>query len=102
MYLGACGCTPTYVDVQNKFSVRYFLNLVLVDKLGDAQVVAALCIGVGVVRVELAELNGYVLIYSHFELFSVPGSRARSLCARNVLRGLCALWVTFGFGFGVL
>ena len=35
-------------------------NLVLVDKLGDAQVVAALCIGVGVVRVELAELNRYV------------------------------------------
>jgi len=31
MFLGAFGLTPTYKNVHNKFSVKYFLNLVLVD-----------------------------------------------------------------------
>uniref|UniRef100_A0A7S0UQN2 Uncharacterized protein n=1 Tax=Polytomella parva TaxID=51329 RepID=A0A7S0UQN2_9CHLO len=32
LYLSPYELTPTYRDVQNKFSVRYFLNLVLVDE----------------------------------------------------------------------
>ncbi len=31
-FLGAFELTPTYKDVQNKFSVSYILNLVLVDE----------------------------------------------------------------------
>lgn len=32
LYLSGLDLTPTYKSVQNKFSVRYFLNLVLVDE----------------------------------------------------------------------
>jgi vacuolar protein sorting-associated protein 26 len=32
LYLSGFDLTPTYKNVQNKFSVRYFLNLVLVDE----------------------------------------------------------------------
>ena len=32
MFLGAFELTPTYYNVNNKFSVRHFLNLVLVDE----------------------------------------------------------------------
>jgi len=32
LFLGAYDLTPTYKNVNNKFSVRYFLNLVLVDE----------------------------------------------------------------------
>lgn len=32
LYLSGLDLTPTYKNVQNKFSVRYFLNLVLVDE----------------------------------------------------------------------
>ncbi|PNH04391.1 Vacuolar protein sorting-associated protein 26B [Tetrabaena socialis] len=32
LYLSPYDLTPTYRDVNNKFSVRYFLNLVLVDE----------------------------------------------------------------------
>jgi len=32
MFLDAYELTPTYSNVHNKFSVRYFLNLVLVDE----------------------------------------------------------------------
>mmetsp|Transcript_100194 Transcript_100194/g.287830 ORF Transcript_100194/g.287830 Transcript_100194/m.287830 type:complete len:137 (+) Transcript_100194:1-411(+) len=32
LYLTGFELTPTYKNVQNKFSVRYFLNLVLVDE----------------------------------------------------------------------
>mmetsp|Transcript_36264 Transcript_36264/g.104298 ORF Transcript_36264/g.104298 Transcript_36264/m.104298 type:complete len:301 (+) Transcript_36264:112-1014(+) len=32
LYLTGFDLTPTYINVQNKFSVRYFLNLVLVDE----------------------------------------------------------------------
>lgn len=32
LFLGAYDLSPTYKDVMNKFSVRYFLNLVLVDE----------------------------------------------------------------------
>eukprot|EP00434_Breviolum_minutum_P008938 symbB.v1.2.007876.t1/scaffold482.1/size381469/4 len=32
LYLTGFDLTPTYKNVQNKFSVRYFLNLVLVDE----------------------------------------------------------------------
>ena len=32
MYLGALDLTPTYTNVNNKFSVKYFLNLVLIDE----------------------------------------------------------------------
>lgn len=32
LYLTGFELTPTYTNVQNKFSVRYFLNLVLVDE----------------------------------------------------------------------
>ncbi len=32
LYLSPYDLTPTYKDVHNKFSVRYFLNLVLVDE----------------------------------------------------------------------
>ena len=31
LYLGGNDLTPSYRNVQNKFSVKYFLNLVLVD-----------------------------------------------------------------------
>merc|ERR1719288_405553 len=32
LYLAGFELTPTYKNVQNKFSVKYFLNLVLVDE----------------------------------------------------------------------
>jgi vacuolar protein sorting-associated protein 26 len=32
LFLGGFDLTPTYKDVQNKFSVSYILNLVLVDE----------------------------------------------------------------------
>merc|ERR1719284_486211 len=32
LYLNGFDLTPTYKNVQNKFSVKYFLNLVLVDE----------------------------------------------------------------------
>lgn len=32
LYLSPYDLTPTYANVHNKFSVRYFLNLVLVDE----------------------------------------------------------------------
>lgn len=32
MYLTPYDLTPTYENVHNKFTVRYFLNLVLVDE----------------------------------------------------------------------
>ena len=32
LYLSGNDLTPTYKNVQNKFSVKYFLNLVLVDE----------------------------------------------------------------------
>jgi vacuolar protein sorting-associated protein 26 len=32
LYLSPYDLTPTYRDIHNKFSVRYFLNLVLVDE----------------------------------------------------------------------
>lgn len=32
LFLKAYDLTPTYKNVNNKFSVRYFLNLVLVDE----------------------------------------------------------------------
>jgi vacuolar protein sorting-associated protein 26 len=32
MFLSAYDLTPTYKNVNNKFSVKYFLNLVLVDE----------------------------------------------------------------------
>lgn len=32
LYVSPYDLTPTYKDVHNKFSVRYFLNLVLVDE----------------------------------------------------------------------
>jgi vacuolar protein sorting-associated protein 26 len=32
LFLSPYDLTPTYKDVHNKFSVRYFLNLVLVDE----------------------------------------------------------------------
>eukprot|EP00358_Blepharisma_japonicum_P006171 CAMPEP_0202940428 /NCGR_PEP_ID=MMETSP1395-20130829/577_1 /ASSEMBLY_ACC=CAM_ASM_000871 /TAXON_ID=5961 /ORGANISM="Blepharisma japonicum, Strain Stock R1072" /LENGTH=238 /DNA_ID=CAMNT_0049634909 /DNA_START=171 /DNA_END=884 /DNA_ORIENTATION=+ len=32
MFLSAFNMTPTYINVNNKFSVRHFLNLVLVDE----------------------------------------------------------------------
>merc|ERR1711881_353223 len=32
LYLSGFDLTPTYKNVQNKFNVRYFLNLVLVDE----------------------------------------------------------------------
>eukprot|EP00971_Amphidinium_carterae_P209932 4164240-Amphidinium_carterae.1 len=32
LYLSGFDLTPTYKNVQNKFSVKYFLNLVLVDE----------------------------------------------------------------------
>ena len=32
MHLAAYPLTPTYVDVNNKFSVRYYINLVLIDE----------------------------------------------------------------------
>ncbi len=32
LFLGGYDLTPTMKDVQRKFSVRYFLNLVLVDE----------------------------------------------------------------------
>jgi len=32
LYMGGFDLTPTYRNVQNKFSVRYYLNLVLVDE----------------------------------------------------------------------
>ena len=34
MYLTPYDLTPTYRNVHNKFSVRYSLNLVLVDQVG--------------------------------------------------------------------
>ncbi|CAH0492785.1 unnamed protein product [Peronospora farinosa] len=34
LYLAPYALTPTYHNVQNRFSVKYFLNLVLVDE-GD-------------------------------------------------------------------
>merc|ERR1712007_251260 len=32
LYLSSCNLTPTFKNVQNKFSVKYFLNLVIVDE----------------------------------------------------------------------
>jgi hypothetical protein len=32
LYLSPYDVSPTYKDVHNKYSVRYFLNLVLVDE----------------------------------------------------------------------
>jgi hypothetical protein len=32
LYIGPYDLSPTYSEVHNKFSVRYFLNLVLVDE----------------------------------------------------------------------
>ncbi|XP_667470.1 vps26 protein [Cryptosporidium hominis TU502] len=32
MYLCGCDLTPTYKNLQNKLSVRYFLNLIIVDE----------------------------------------------------------------------
>jgi vacuolar protein sorting-associated protein 26 len=32
LFLGGYDLTPTMKDVQRKFSVRYFLNLVLIDE----------------------------------------------------------------------
>ena len=32
MHLGAYPLTPSYIDVNNKFSVRYYVNLVLIDE----------------------------------------------------------------------
>ena len=32
IYLGALNLTPTYSNVNNKFSVKYFLNQVLIDE----------------------------------------------------------------------
>lgn len=32
LYLSGLDLTPTYKNIQNKFSVKYFLNLVLVDE----------------------------------------------------------------------
>ena len=32
LFLSAYDLTPTYKNVNNKFSVKYFLNLVLVDE----------------------------------------------------------------------
>lgn len=50
LYLSPFDLTPTYREVHNKFSVRYFLNLVLVDeedrRCVGACVLLHLCIGV--------------------------------------------------------
>ena len=32
VYLGAYELTPSYKNINNKFSVKYFINLVLVDE----------------------------------------------------------------------
>jgi vacuolar protein sorting-associated protein 26 len=32
MYLSAVDLTPTYKNVNNRFSTKYFLNLVLIDE----------------------------------------------------------------------